>query len=214
MKRTTTALCVAAAACWVMVGSAQSTTGSQSGQSGSMSGMHSESGKDTVHLTGCLQQDPSGKGYILTNVTESSTSASSEYGSSSGTSGSGSSSSSSGSQSGTSGSQSSGSMSGQTGTSGSENNVELVAAKSSVDLKAHVGHRIEVTGMPAGKSKNLSSAGTSGSSESGTSGTGSTSGQSGSMSGSSSGSSESNKWAGQKIRVESIRHIADSCSAQ
>ena len=46
MKRTMTALCVTAAACWVLSGGvqAQSATGSQAGSStGSQSGMHSSS---------------------------------------------------------------------------------------------------------------------------------------------------------------------------
>lgn len=203
MKRTMTALCVAAAACWVMVGGAQaqSTAGSQGSQSGSMSGSqsshaHSSKSGETVTLTGCLQSDPSGKGYVLTNVTEGGqASASGEYGSSSS------------GQTGTSGQTGmTGEQSGTSGTSGSTNTVELVAGKK-VDLKAHVGHRVEITGVPSGPSKSKSSMGEGSGSQAGTSGSG---GQSGSMS----GSSSQGNWAGQKIRVESLRHIADSCSGQ
>lgn len=187
MKRTMTALCVAAAACWVMaVGvQAQSSTGAQSGSmSGSQSShAHSDKSAESVTLTGCLQSDPSGKGFVLTNVTEGGNAASGEAG-----------------QTGTSGQ--SGQMS---GTSGSADSVELVANKK-VDLKAHVGHRVEITGVPAKSKSKSSSMGSESGSEAGTSG--SASGQSGSMSGS------GNTWAGQKIRVESIRHIADSCSGQ
>ena len=82
------------------------------------------------------------------------------------------------------------------------------AAGKKVDLTAHVGHRVEITGVPSGASKSKSSMGGEGSgSQAGTSGS---SGQSGSMS----GSSSQGEWAGKKIRVESLRHIADSCSGQ
>jgi hypothetical protein len=144
---------------------------------------------EMVKLTGCLQTDPSGKGYILTNVTEGGekTSGEATSSSSSGTEG----------QSGVSGAQ---------GTSGMENNVELVAAKN-VELKDHVGHRVEVTGTTAGKAKNLKGSMGSG-------GTGSETGTSGSSGSMTSSTTGSNSWAGQRIKVDSIRHIADSCSGQ
>jgi len=191
MKRTLTAFGVAAAVAALSFGvQAQSTTGSQSG---SAAGAYSQSDKEgkTLRLTGCLQADPDGKGYILTNVTESS-SMSSAGETSSGTSGTGT----SGSTSSASGDQA--------------HRVELVAS-SSVDLKNHVGERIEVTGSAQGRSKILSD---TSSSASGTSSSSSgQSGTSGSMSGSSSSMGEGH-WAGQKIKVQSVRQVASSCSGQ
>jgi hypothetical protein len=218
MKRTMTALGMAAAACWVLSGGvhAQSTTGSQSGstmgssQSGSMQSPAGKAGK-TVRLTGCLQADPGGNGYMLTNVMESEKSSSSGYGS--GSSGS----MSEAGQSGTSGSTTgSGEQSATSGTSGSANGVELIGKNT--ELKSMVGQRVEITGVPSGKSSKMSGGvNTSGSEQSGTSGSSSgTSGseESGAMSGSSSSMSGSHNWMGQKIRVESVRQVATSCSAQ
>jgi hypothetical protein len=216
MKRTMTAFGVAAVACWALSGSvqAQSTTawqgGSSAGQSGSMHSSQSGKSSKTVRLTGCLQADPSGVGYILTNVTESDMSSSSAGTSTSG-------------QTGTSGSGSSGTYDEQPGASGwsrMSNSVELVGK--STELKSMVGHRIEVTGTPSGKSSKLSgmpgssaesgTSGSSGTSGGSASGSGSTMGQE--ESGSSGGMSDSQHWMGQKIRIDSVRQIASSCSAE
>jgi hypothetical protein len=224
MKLTMTALCVAAAASWALSGSVQAQSGTgQSGQAGQSGSMHSQSSKASkVKLTGCLQADPSGNGYILTNVTEGEPSASSSYGSSSsGTTGSTTSGTTGSTTSGTTGSTTSGTVTEQsTPAPSNANSVELVGK--SGELKTLVGQRIEVTGTPAGKSNKLdkssSSSGTSGSSTSsstsssttGTEQTGSE--QTGSMSGSS--RMGEGHWQGQKIRVDSVRQVASSCSGQ
>ena len=221
MRRTMTALCLAAAASWVVTVSAQS--GMQSGSgSGSQSGSSTQSGSQSENqmkhqksgnkmtVTGCLMADPSGKGYRLTNVSmdQSGTGMS---GSMSG----------SGTETGSeSGSQSGSSTSGQTGTSGSMSSsnasmsVELIGKSS--ELKSHVGERVEVTGTPMGKDR--SSQGTSGrgsesvGSMSGSgSETGSGSGSGGSMSGSPSSMAGG---MAHRLRVDSIRAVGGSCSAQ
>jgi hypothetical protein len=190
MKRILTTVFVAAA-CWVMGGmsggvQAQSASGGQGGMYGSAS---SHSSKDNIKLTGCLQSDPSGKGYILTNAAQGTGSSAGEMGSSS-------------ASSGTSGSSDEeGGVSGTAGNMG--RSVELVPNKN-VDLKAHVGHRVEITGMPTGKKGTGEAAGMPGS--------GGTEGGSGQ--GGMSGTSGPAGWANQKFRVESLRHIADSCSGQ
>jgi hypothetical protein len=200
MKRTMTAFGVAAAACLALsLGvQAQSTAGSQSGSSAGSAYPQSDKDAKTLRLTGCLQADPSGSGYILSNVTESSSMSSSSAGETSGSAAT--------SGTGTSGSSSSAAAAGET------KRVELVAG-SSVDLKNHVGERIEVTGTAQGRSKILdpsSSSSETSSSGSGTSG----SGQSGTAGSMSSSSSSMGDWNGQKIKVQSVRQVASSCSSQ
>jgi collagen type VII alpha len=185
MKKAMTALCLAAVASWVMAAGAQQSTMEQSQKSSTKSAK-------TVTLTGCLEEGLTPGTYLLKNATGAGDSWSSSTTGTSGTSG-------------TSG------MAGES-MSGSESPaneiVELMAAKG-VDLKAHVGHKVEVTGMPSHempKTEKKDSAGTSGSS--GTSGTG--------MSGSGmSGESGSSGMSGSKeqhmLSVKSVKHISDSC---
>jgi hypothetical protein len=74
------------------------------------------------------------------------------------------------------------------GTSGRTSSVELMSG-SGVDLKAHVGHKVEITGMPQAPKKAASSGAGSG------------------MAGTSGSTTPS-------VRVESLRHLADACSGQ
>jgi FlaG/FlaF family flagellin (archaellin) len=182
MKRTITALCVAAAASWVMTAGAQTYGSSEKAQKSSTKSAKS------ITVTGCVQEGTMPETYTLTNVTGTSGS----WGGS-------------GSSSGTSGTSGSG-MSGETGTTGE--NIELVAS-SGVDLKAHVGHKVQVTGTPMGMdhSKN-SKKGSSGTSGSGASG-------SGSMSGTMAGESGSQGMSGMmehKLTVKSVKMLSDTCS--
>jgi hypothetical protein len=99
-------------------------------------------------------------------------------------------------------------MAGTSGTSGMANSVELVPNKK-VDLREHVGHRVEITGTSAGRSKNMEEPGGQTGTSGGTSGTTGSGSQSGSMSG-----SGGKDWRGHKVKVESVRMISESCSGQ
>lgn len=215
MKRTMTTLCLAAAASWVVTVGAQSGTqgGSQTGsQSGSSHGqMEHSAKKGKTTMTGCLVADPDGKGYRLTNVSMTGP----ESGMSGGTSGSGT----TGSGSGTATGSGSGSQSGQAGTSGTmsaDMTVELLATQG-VNLKSHVGERVEVTGtMDQGKDKMKkgTSGSGGGSTGSGTTGSGTTgSGTTGSGSGSMGGhSSMSDADMSHRVRVQTIRTVSATCT--
>lgn len=178
-KATTTAICLAAAASWVMgIGA----------QTGGMTERQQKSSKDdkTVTLTGCVEEGQVVSTFTLKNVS----SMTGTWGTGTGTSGS----------SGSATSGTSGATGGTLGTSGMMKEVELVPVHG-VDLKAHVGHKVEITGMPLDmmeRSKDKKDS-------TGTSGTGAT-GQ-GALSGAS-------NWMQHRVKVQSIKHISDTCSGQ
>jgi len=191
MKRMmTNALAIAAAASWVMVAGAQSSTGSaQSGQS--EHGAWSDT--KSMKFTGCLQQGDTPSSYKLTDVQPADPSRS---GSTSGTSGSGT------TGSGTTGSGTAGSTSGSSSMGGASvaAELELVASGSSVDLSGHVGKRVEITGKAAKIEKDPDTA--SGTSGSGTTGSGTT------------GSYGAHDMGKKKLQVTAVRELAGSCSGQ
>jgi hypothetical protein len=177
MKRTLTGLSVA------MVCSAVIALGAQSDMQSSK-GDRSMKDSKTVTLTGCLKEGTDPNTFTLTNVSGDLPDKMS------GTSGSSSSS-----------SAASGSASESGAKTGSESeSVELVA-NSKLNLKEHVGHKVQITGTVEGMSSNPQgeSAGTSGTAASGTS----------SPPSSSSSSSESSM---HKVRVKSLKHISETCS--
>lgn len=199
MKKTITALCLAAAASWVM------TVGAQTQSSTSEKAQKSTKSGKAMTYTGCLREGSTPGTYTLTNV------------SSTGTGGNWNSSGSSSSASGTSGSTSgsttagtSGSMSGESGMD--KMTFELVPTRG-FDLKAHVGHEIQVTGMME-REKKSSSSGSMGSGMSG-SGTG-TSGSGSGMSGQSGSSTSSQGMSNMehKLRVQSVKMVSETCSGQ
>ena len=189
MKRMmTNALAVAAAASWVMVASAQSST--SSAQSGEQRGW---SETKSMKFTGCLQQGDNPNSFKLTNVQPAEESRS---GSTSGTSGSGTTGSGT-TGSGTTGSGSSGSAGSMSSGSSMMNELELVASGASVDLSEPIGKRVEITGKAAKKDS------TSGS----TSGTSGTTGA-----GSEGGMHSGHDMAKKKVQVTAVRSLGGSCS--
>jgi hypothetical protein len=124
-----------------------------------------------VTLTGCLQSGSSANSYMLTGVSGDLDMSKDKD------------------------------MSGQQGTSGmsgERSSVTLMAASKSVDLKDHVGHKVEVSGM-------WNKSGTHMKSKSGMVGT---SGQSG-MSG-----ETSTDMSMPRMKVTIVKHLADTCSSQ
>jgi hypothetical protein len=173
MKKTITALCLAAATSWVMTAGAQTQSTTEKAQKNTKSGK-------TMTYTGCVQEGQTPGTYTLTNVTSNT-------------------------GSGTSG------TSGTTGMSGESSaatglTFELVATQG-VELKEHVGHQVQVTGMMDKKDKDKS-----GSSGMGTSGSGTGTSGTGSMSGS--GMSGQGHNMEHKLRVQSVKMISETCSGQ
>ena len=194
MKRTmTNALAIAAAASWVMVASAQSTTGTQSRPGEQQEWSESKSMK----FTGCLKEGDTPNSFKLTDVQPADPSRS---GSTSGTSGSG-----------TTGSGTSGSgMSGMGSSSMMGNELELVATGATVNLREHVGKRVEITGKAAKSDKDRdTTSGTSGSGTTGSGTTGSGTGMSGS--GSQSGAHSGHDMGKKKLQVTNVRELGGSC---
>ena len=177
---------------------AQQTTGT-TGTSGTTADQSGQ-GRGPRTVTGCLRAGDTAGTYTLTDI---------QMGDRSGTTGT-----TSGTSTGTS------TTSGSTSTSGTSANGArgqmptslTLNPESSVDLKAHVGHKIEVTGTMAGGGRR------------GGDTTGSTSGTSATMTGSSttsssttSGSGQSTTEGGQRggmrtMNVTSVRMISESCS--
>lgn len=184
-------LTVAAAACWVTVVGAQSSTMGQAGQEEG----RSDKSKKAMKFTGCLQQGDTPNSFKLTDVQP----VAGTSGSTSGTSGS---MSGSGSGSGTTGSGTSGSGTSGYGMGGSQE-LELVPSGMKVDLQKHVGQRVEITARPMGGTGDPS--GTSGTTGSGTTGSGTTaSGQSGMGHG-------EHGMKGKKVQVTAVRTVGGSC---
>lgn len=122
--------------------------------------------KDTVTLTGCLQAGTAPDTFTLSNVTEATAKSTAT---------------------GTSGAATASATAGGKGT---DTKYEL-SADTSVNLKPHVGHKVEITGTEDAKG----AAGTAGT----TGATASTSASSGAMG------------AAKKIKVTAIKHVAASC---
>lgn len=195
MKRLLTATCLAMA-CAVGLG-AQQTTGT-SGTTADQGGQ-GRGGPRTV--TGCLRAGDTAGTYMLTDIQMGERS-----GDTAGTTAGTSTTSGSTTTSGTSGMSATGGQRGQMPTS------LMLNPESSVDLKAHVGHKIEVTGtMAGGGRRGGDTTTTSGSTSGGTMTGGST------TSGSTTSSEQSTTGAGQRagtrtLNVTSVRMIAESCS--
>jgi len=123
--------------------------------------------KDTITVTGCLQAGSTSDTFTLSNATEASAASS---------------------PTGTSGSSTTGSP-GASGSSRSASSKYELTASGTVDLKPHVGHKVEITGTP-----DKSAVGTSGSSSSTTTGAGSSAAET------------------KKLKVTAVKHLAASCS--
>jgi hypothetical protein len=191
MKRLLTATCFAMA-CAVGL-AAQQTTGT-TGTSGTTAeqGGQGRGGPRTV--TGCLRAGDTAGTYMLTDI---------QMGDRSGTTGTTSGTSTTSGSTTTSGTSAEGGQRGQMPTS------LMLNPESSVDLKAHVGHKIEVTGTMAGGGRR------GGDTTASTSG--STSGETMTGGGTTSGSGQSTTGGGQRggtrtLNVTSVRMIAESCS--
>lgn len=181
-------LTVAAAACWVTVVGAQSSTMGEAGQEQG----RSDKSKKAMKFTGCLQQGDTPNSYKLTDVQPAAGSMSGTSGSTSGsgTSGSGT------TGSGTTGSGTTGSAtSGGYGMGGSQD-LELVPSGTKVDLEKHVGQRVEITGRTMMGTDDPTS-GTSGTTGSGTTGSGMT--------------GMGHDMKGKKVQVTAVRTVAGSC---
>ena len=187
MKATLTVLCAGLEFSWVAIAGAhaqpnrhaalQAQSGygqSGYGQSGSEQSKSSKKSKE-VKLTGCLQQGSNPDEFVLMNATKEG-----DMDLSKGTSGS-----SGGEQTGSSGMQS----------EHASMDVELVPASSRLDLKKHVGHRVEVSGTLEAKDEG----GQSSTSSQGTSGE---AGETARPQGTS---------PAQRLKVTSIKHLASSC---
>lgn len=170
MKRALTALCLAATASWVIAVGADTTRTTAGQQKNSKT-------EKTVTLTGCLEEGLVANTFVLKDVIN----LADTWGTSGGT----------GSTSGSSG------MSDETrGTSGSTISVELLPMRG-VELKAHLGHKVEITGIPSEmdhSKDNKDSTGTSGSGM----------GQN--------GSSGMSMTMEHRVKVQSIKHVSDTCS--
>ncbi|HEX7069755.1 MAG TPA: hypothetical protein VF190_03070 [Rhodothermales bacterium] len=155
----------------------QSQSSSQSPPSSSASGQKSEKSQkktaSSVTLTGCLRQGADPNSFELQNVQMTGSSASSA---SSGTSTSASSTAGTGTSTGMS-----------AGTSGNEMGSVKLIVSDDIDLKPHVGHRVEVRGsMANGMMKDKGATGTAG------------------------GKDKEGKE--RTLRVRSLRHISETCS--
>jgi hypothetical protein len=173
MKRAITALCLAAAASGVMAVGAETTRATVPQQKSSKT-------EKTVTLTGCLEEGLAANTFVLKNVgnlpANWGTSGSAETGSTSGSS----------------------AMGEETrGTSGSTIIVELLPMRG-VELKAHVGNKVEIIGVPSEMMEHpkdsKDSTGTSGS------GMGQT------------GSSGMAMTMEHRVKVQSVKHLSDTCS--
>jgi hypothetical protein len=169
MNRAITALCLAAAASWVMAVSADTTRTTVRQEKSSKT-------EKTVTITGCLEEGLVANTFVLKNVSNMT------------------------GNWGTSGSAGSGSTSGSSGvsdetrgTSGSTISVELLPMRG-VELKPHLGHKVEITGMPSEMMDHSKDKADS----TGTSGSGM--GQSMTME--------------HRVKVQSIKHLSDTCSDQ
>lgn len=193
MKRILPALGVAVA-CAVTLG-AQSTPPQQSSQPQTQSttskskAQKSSMSSKSVTLTGCLREGDTPGTFVLANVDTSSLAGTTGYehptttppAAGSGTSGSG-----------------SGSMSDKT------NSVELVG-NADLDLKAHVGHKVEISGtmVPQGKDKMKSKSSTAGT-------TGTATGET--TSETSRESRKGDMTNMHRLNVRSLKHISETCS--
>lgn len=192
MKRLLTATCFAMA-CAVGL-AAQQTTGT-TGTSGTTADQSGQGRGGPRTVTGCLRAGDTAGTYMLTDIKMGERS-----GETTGTTSGTSTTAGSTTTSGTSGTSATGGQRGQMPTS------LMLNPESSVDLKAHVGHKIEVTGTMAGGGRRGGDTTTT---------SGSTSG--GTMTGGSATSSEQSTTGGQRggtrtMNVTSVRMIAESCS--
>jgi hypothetical protein len=202
MKRLMTSTCLAAA---FAVGlAAQSTTTATSGQN-----PQGQGGPRPVTASGCLRAGDTAGTYMLTDVqiqgggrrggdatgTTASTTGSTTAGTTAG----------GGTTAGASGEQGRGNMP----------TTLMLSPSADVDLKAHVGHKIEVTGTMAGRG--AQAAGTTGGTTAGGTTTGGTSTSGTTASGTSTGTSASGGGTqgggrGRNVTVTSVRMISESCS--
>jgi hypothetical protein len=121
---------------------------------------------DTITATGCLQAGTTADSFTLTNVTQTARASSAT---------------------GTSGSATA-SASATAGGKETDTKYELTA-DANVNLKSHVGHKVEITGTPDEKA-----------------------GAAGSTSSTSSSSSASGTRPVKKVKVTALKHVAPSCS--
>jgi hypothetical protein len=220
MKRVFTATCLAAT---FAVGLAAQSTGT-AGSAGTMTSPDSQAqrgGPRTV--TGCLRAGDTAGSYTLTDVTMQGASrrggdpTSTSTGA--GTTGSTAAGSTGSTAAGTTGAGTAGATGTdpQSGRTAAPTSIVLNAA-SDVDLKAHVGHKVEVTGTLAGGRNSATGTGTTGSTTPGTTG-GTTTGAGTTGAGSATGTgatagaeSGQARPATRNMTVTSVRMISDSCS--
>jgi len=202
MKRLMTSTCLAAA---FAVGlAAQSTTTATSGQN-----PQGQGGPRPVTASGCLRAGDTAGTYMLTDVqmqgggrsgdTTSTTAGSTTSGTTTGSTAGG------GTTAGTSGAQGRGNMP----------TTLMLSPSADVDLKAHVGHKIEVTGTMAARGGQA--AGTTGGTTAGGTTTGGTTTSGTTASGTSTGTSASGGGTqgggrSRNVTVTSVRMISESCS--
>ncbi len=196
MKRVFTATCLAAT---FAVGlAAQSTGTSGSAQDPQQGGQGRGGGPRTV--TGCLRAGDTAGTYMLTDVQM-------QGGGGAGAAG-------------TAGGGTTAAGGGTQGRGGAPGSI-MLTADSSVDLKAHVGHKIEVTGTLAGGGRRGGDAATTGTATgtttggSGTAtatGTGSTSGTTGAAGATSTGQGQGGGRGPRSMTVTNVRMVSESCS--
>jgi hypothetical protein len=165
MKKVLTALCVAAAASWVVAAAAATGTPTKPIQ-------NSQKSEKAVTLTGCLEAGQTANTYMLKDVSDMPGNWSAKG------------------MNGEMKATGSTAMKGATGKAKEAKTVELLATPG-VDLKAHLGHEVEVTGMPAAMMGSAKKGAMSMSENS-------SSGMPGSME--------------HRVRVESVKHLSDTCT--
>jgi hypothetical protein len=88
----------------------------------------------------------------------------------------------------------------------------MLAADSSVDLKAHVGHKIEVTGTVAGGRRNGDTTGGTTAGGATTTGGGTTTAGGGTSTAGTAGTQGGGRGGARSMTVTSVKMVSDSCS--
>ena len=210
MKRVFTATCLAATFAVGLAAQSAGTTGSTAQDPQTAGAGQGRGGPRTV--TGCLRAGDTAGTYMLTDVQMQGAGASGTGGATTTTAG--------GTTAG--GSTAAGGTTGGTQGRGGAPGSIMLTADSSVDLKAHVGHKIEVTGTMAGGGRRGGDAATTGTATgtttggSGTAtatGTGSTSGTGTSgAAGTMTGQGQGGGRGPRNMTVTNVRMISESCS--
>jgi hypothetical protein len=210
MKRVFTATCLAATFAVGLAAQSAGTTGSTAQDPQTAGGGQGRGGPRTV--TGCLRAGDTAGTYMLTDVQM-------QGGGASGTAGGGTTTAGSTTAGGAGSTAAGGTTAGTQGRGGAPGSI-MLTADSSVDLKAHVGHKIEVTGTMAGGGRRGGDAATTGTA------TGTTTGGSGTATATGTGSTSGTGTAGaagtgqgqgggrgpRSMTVTNVRMISESCS--